>query len=185
MKRNYLLSLIMIISIGFLFSGCLKPKTPEQIIQGSSDKLLTKNIMKFLKDKKYSISYYPNFIKIDQYISGEKGHTDPDEFVAMQEYLKNYDSSNDEISKIFLETAKQRNNTVRTYKNFLNSKIAKRYFSSYDIKYKKLYSDLDIAFIEYDKNNRIKTILVRGHAFEDGLGTTHDRYSMFIFGNQA
>jgi len=183
--KNNILKLILVIAIGVLFTGCLEPKTPAYILQHSSDKLLTKNIMNSLKDKKYSIKYLNDFIEIDQYISEEKGHTDPNEFDAIREYLYNYDSSNDEISKVFLQTARERNNTVRTYKNKLNSKIAKRYFSSYDRQYKKLYSDLDIAFIEYDKNNRIKTVLVRGHAFEDTLGTSHDRYSMLIFGREA
>jgi hypothetical protein len=181
------LKILTVAFIGFFVVGCAmpKPKTQAELISASSDKLLTKNISESLKDEKYRISYDNNLIRVTQYISGEKGHMDGHMNEALSDYYKIYDSSRDKITQVFLDTAKQRGNTVKLYKKQLNNYIAQNFFSNYDKQYKQCYGEADVAFIEFDKSNRIFSLLARGHTFEKGLALMHHRYSLYIFGTKA
>lgn len=184
--RNLIKSMYFLLVILFL-AGCAlpQPKTPEQIVQASLYAGATKNVMEKLKDKKYSVDYIENRIVIQQYISGEKGGTDQSIDVAISAYNSRYDASNDEISAVFIESAKQRGSIVKMYKKSVNLALVKVIPMPWDITNYPSRGDIDVAFVEYDKNNRIASVLVRAHAFPKSLGVLDYRYSIIAFGNIA
>lgn len=173
--------------VALFVTGCAlpQPKTPEQIVQASSYPGVTKNAMEKLKDKKYSIDYIENRIVIQQYISGEKGSTDQSIDTAINAYNSKYDASDDEISAVFIESAKQRGNMVKMYKKSVNLALVKVTPMPWDITNYPSKGDIDVAFVEYDKNNRISSVLLRAHAFPKTLGVLDYRYSIIAFGNIA
>ena len=184
--RNLIKSMYFL-SIVLFLAGCAlpQPKTPEQIVQASLYPEATKNVMEKLKDKKYSVDYIENRIVIQQYISGEKGGTDQSIDVAISAYNLRYDASNDEISAVFIESAKQRGNIVKMYKKSVNLALVKVMPMPWDITNYPSRGDIDVAFVEYDKNNRIASVLVRAHAFPKSLGVLDYRYSIIAFGDIA
>ncbi len=184
--RNLIKSMYFL-SIVLFLAGCAlpQPKTPEQIVQASLYPEATKNVMEKLKDKKYSVDYIENRIVIQQYISGEKGGTDQSIDVAISAYNLRYDASNDEISAVFIESAKQRGNIVKMYKKSVNLALVKVMPMPWDITNYPSRGDIDVAFVEYDKSNRIASVLVRAHAFPKSLGVLDYRYSIIAFGNIA
>ncbi|WP_456470808.1 hypothetical protein [Caminibacter sp.] len=187
--------------VGFLFitilmllmNGCanlnmsdlFKPPTPEEIIKNSKDPYLTKGFLDYFKNKKLnnvSIVYRSNYIKIQDYISGQQGHVNMNITSAINEYLNRY-SNNDYISKLYIKLANERGNTVKMYKTFVTQKIAKLlpiYGTDYQGVYAKL--NLDNCYIEYDKNGLMKSILIRTHFFPKNFGTMHYRDNWIIFG---
>lgn len=175
-------------AITLLLTGCVQmpqPKTPEQIVQESSYQEVTRNVISKIVDKKYSKSYFQNAVVIEQYISGEKGQVDGSINEARNEYLNRYDSSNDEISKVFIESAKQRGNTVKMYKSSVNTEIIKYIPSSilpYRVNGNPMSANDDNAFVEYNQDNRIVSVLVRLHTYPKSLGTMHYRYSIIAYG---
>ncbi len=182
------LAKVVCFSLVTLFvTGCAlpQPKTPEQIVQASSYPEVTKNVMENLKDKKYSIDYMENRVVIQQYISGEKGSTDQSIDAAISAYTAKYDASNDQISTVFIDTAKQKGNIVKMYKKSVNLALVRVTPMPWDITNYPSKGDIDVAFIEYDKNNRIVSVLIRAHAFPKTLGVLDYRYSIIAFGNLA
>jgi hypothetical protein len=182
----------IVTSLGFLLSflllvGCAEPMKPEQQIAQSKDKQMMKAFLKpgILSEKEELYKYRsPDKIlfrnELQTVVSGTSR--------ATSSYLSNYDSSRDKIASIYIKTAKARGHIVKMYKNFVNAKIAKlvRPGVYSDISIKKF--DLDPCFIEFDKNGRVVSALVRRHYFVSinnrGL-YSHDRDSIILFGKYA
>lgn len=186
MKKNFLnIALIGVLAIWF--AGCLEIKqpTPQEIVAGSMDKQITQTVIDNLKDKKYKIQYNTNRIVIEQYISGELGSTTGSPNEAVSVYLSKYDSSSDQISDTYIKMAKERGNTVKLYKNSVNLAIAGIMPMPFEVKNRISRTDIDNAFVEYDKNNRAVSALIRVHTMAKSLGYTHYRHSILVFDNLA
>lgn len=187
MKKVLIVGLVGL-SVAVGFTGCaaaFQPKTPAQIVSESSDEKITKNFVDNLNDKKYKKDYRKSYIKIEQYISGEKGHTDESVRHAVSEYY-DADSSSDNISRLYIKTANERGNTVKMYKNFVNKKLASNLpIFNYHYRENPKRLDLDVAFVEYTPDNSIKSVLVRTHYFYKSLGMMHYRHSVVAYGNLA
>jgi len=201
MKKTLLLNSLVATGLMLSISGCsgvdlsnlqkynpFKAPSPQEIIQSSEDPYLTKNFMEFFKQHKLSdtkVDYGKSYIKITEYISGQQGHVNDSASEAIREYENNYDNL-DQIAKYYIELAKKRGSTVKMYKTFVSSKIASLlpiYGSDYRDNYSKF--DLDNAFIEFDKNGMIKSILFRAHYFPRSIGTLHYRDTWIVFGKYA
>ena len=186
MKKNLLnAALASVLAIGL--TGCLEIKklTPQEIVAGSKDKQIAQAVIDNLKDKKYSINYNINRIIISQNISTETGSMShsPDE--AVSTYLSKYDSSTDQIANTYITMAKERGNTVKLYKNSVNLAIAEIMPMPWEVKNRISKANIDNTLVEYDKNNRSVSALIRVHTMSKSLGYIHDRFSMIVFDNLA
>lgn len=181
---GYIKKVLLPLALAFFITGCAvaQPKTPEQIIQASSYPEMTKSVMDMLKNKKYNIEYENDRILVLQNISREKGHIDRSISVAANEYLSLYDSSNDDISNAYINTAKQKGNVVKMYKTTTNLAIVKLLPMPWNVTNYPSKADLDVAFLEYDKNNRLVSALVRVHDYPTSIGIMNDRYSIIVYG---
>lgn len=182
--RSYMKKILFPLVLALFVTGCamVQPKTPEQIIQASSYPEMTKSVMDSLNNKKYKVDYENHRILILQDISGEKGHIDRSIGVASSEYLSLYDSSNDDISNAYIKTAKQKGNIVKMYKKTTNLAIIKLLPMPWNVTNYPSKADLDVAFLEYDKNNRLVSALVRVHDYPTSIGIMNDRYSIIVYG---
>ena len=169
------------------FTACEMPKppTPQEIVSRSADGHITKAIMDNIKDKKYTVDYNSNRIIIKQYISGELGSMSGSAREAISRYNSSYDSSNDKIAQTYIEMAKNRGSTIKMYKQGMNLKIASIMPMNWDINNEPSYGNLDNALVEYDKNNRIKSTLIRVHTVSKYIGWIQYRFSMIMYGNLA
>jgi len=188
MNKWYNLLIVAIMGLS-LMNGCGEPQTPEQLVAKSSDKAMMRAFSKpgILGKSEYLQGYSPSdLIRIRTSI----GNSHYGIGSARESYSSKYDSSRDKIAREYIKVAKARGNTVKLYKNFINNQIAPKIVhpflengnSSVIPKY-----DLDPALIEFDKNGRIISILVRRHYFTPiGHGfVAQQRDSIIVLGNTA
>ncbi|KEA46682.1 hypothetical protein [Campylobacter mucosalis] len=179
MKKLYFLLIFAL-----LFGGCLQPITPEQQISSSSYPSITKHFLD--QNITTKSSYYNNRIIFDEFMSDIFGGASLNISGAVNHYLSNYDSSNDKIAKAFIAHAKAKNHDVKMYKTTLNQTMAGYLPMISEIKsmYKSL-ANLDNAFVEFDENNRILSVLVRVHYYSDVFGINDHLVSFIAFGELA
>jgi len=188
MNKWYNLLIVAVIGLG-LINGCGEPQTPEQLIAKSSDKAMMKAFSKpgVAGKSEHFIDYSPSdLIRMRTSI----GNSHYGMGSARGSYSSKYDASRDKIAQEYIKVAKARGNTVKLYKTFINNQIARKIVhpflengnSAVIPKY-----DLDPALIEFDKNGRIVSMLVRRHYFTPiGHGfVAQQRDSIIILGNTA
>lgn len=181
------------IFIASLFSGCVMPD-PEQLLAQSTDRQMAQAFLGSTKVSKYerinSFASTPDMVVMENYISDEKGHIDIDIADAVNEYSSSFDSSTDLIAQRYIKVAKSRGSMVKMYKTSVNTAISRVIPNSNKMNnspYRRY--DLDPAFIEFDKDGKIKSILIRKHVFSSvrmfgGIRWLHHRDSQIIYGNK-
>jgi len=188
MKNSLVLVLLLTSIVIDLMGECIEPPsplTPLETVNGSADSHITKSIMDNITDKKYKINYMSNRVVIKQYISGELGSISNSAGEAISNYRLSYDASTDKIAQTYSAIAKKRGHIVKIYKQNMNLKIAKIVPMTLEINSEPSYMNLDNALVEYDKNNRIKSALIRVHTISNYVGWIQYRYSMIVYGNLA
>lgn len=192
MKKLQLLTMSILI-LGAL-SGCLQAPTPTKLIEQSSDKQMMSAFAKegVLSKNEWLEKFFidADNIYIKNFISGTKGHGDVGVKNAIDEYANLFDSSKDEIATLYIATAKSRGNTVKMYKTFVNADIGKMTPHLYEIRQSPIWRfNLDPAFIEFDKNGRIVSTLIRKHGFKPNSlvedGYLQYRSSQIVLGKEA
>lgn len=180
--------------VASLFSGCVMPD-PQQLLAQSTDKQMAQAFLGSDRVSKYeeidSYSSTPDIIVLENYISEEKGHIDVNIADAVNEYSSSFDSSTDPVAQRYMKVAKSRGSIVKMYKTSVNAAIAKVVPNSNYMNnspYRRY--DLDPAFIEYDKDGKIKSFLIRKHVFRSvrmfgGIRWMHYRYSQIVYGNRT
>ncbi len=188
MNKWYNLLIVAIMGLS-LMNGCGEPQTPEQLVAQSSDKAMMRAFSKpgILGKSEYLQSYSPSdLIRMRTSI----GNSHYGMGNARGSYASKYDSSRDKIAQEYIKVAKSRGNTVKLYKNSINNQIAPKivhpFLENGNSAVMPRY-DLDPALIEFDKNGRIVSILVRRHYFTSiGNGfVAQDRDTIVILGNTA
>ena len=181
MKKWFKLFIASVAIIG-LVNGCVEPKTPEQMIASSADKKMMSAFVKnksklkgeYLSGNSYNINLRNNIETVPFSLNRHIGS-----------YASKYDASRDTIARLYIKTAKSRGNKVKLYKTSVNSAMARLApQGSYASISLKRY-DLDPALIEFDKNGRIKSALVRRHYFpylHNKSARAHDRDSIILIG---
>jgi len=188
MKNSLGLMLLLISIVIELMGECIEPPsplTPLETLNGSADSYITKSIMDNIIDKKYKINYMPDMVVIKQYISGELGSMSNSAREAVSNYSLSYDASTDKIAQTYSALAKKRGHTVKIYKQNMNLKIAKIMPMTLEINNEPSYMNLDKALVEYEKNNRIKSALIRVHTISNYVGWIQYRYTIIIYGSLA
>jgi hypothetical protein len=189
MNKWYKLLIASVMALS-LMNGCAEPKTPAQLVAQSSDKEMMKAFSKLevLEDSEFLSEYSPaDIIRIRM---PSVGNVHPSMATALSRYSSKYNSSTDKKARAYVKVAKARGNTVKLYKNFINNKIASKIvhpFMERGSKHKTPIYNLDPALIEFDKNGRIISILVRRHyitPFTHGV-VSQDRDTIVILGNTA
>jgi len=163
-------------------TACGKPRTPEQMIASSADKQMMSTFIKndsklkkeYLSKNRYNINLRNNIETVPFSLGRHIGS-----------YSSKYDASRDTIARLYIKTAKARGNKVKLYKTSVNNAIARLapQGSYADISLKRY--DLDPALLEFDKQGRIKSALVRRHYFpylHNKSARAHDRDSIVLIG---
>lgn len=177
---------ILAFSLALLLSGCLEPRTPDEIVSQSPYPSLTKDVISNVtkRDGFYS-DYFSEYIEISHNLDGDAYFGYSVDQVIFH-YEKQYDSNNDLVVQTYIKNAKNNANTIKVYKSLLAKDLVRimplpRITSKNSYKY-----DLDNIFIEFDKNNRIVSALMKVHViFHGSQGKTHSLYSMIYFGSLA
>lgn len=181
-----IIKFILVFILAMSLSGCLEPRTPEQIISLSPYPSLTKEIINNVtRQNGFYNNYFSNYIEISHTLRGDAsfGFT-VDEVIF--HHLKEYDLSSDLVFQAYVKNAKNNKNIIKTYK-FLLAKDLAKIMPLPRITNKNSYKfDLDNVFIEFDKNNKIISALMKVHViFHGSQGKTHYLYSMIYFGMLA
>ena len=104
---------------------------------------------------------------------------------ALSEYGEK-DSSKDAFADAYIKTAKGRGNTVRLYNYSINQKVRSLYKIDRPLPNGTNVTNIDNALAEYDKNNRLVTIMVRSHMFSPPLGLfSNQNYTTVYTGQKA
>lgn len=186
--KNVLVLVVFLVSIVIELSGCREPADPltaQERLNNSADAFITKAVMDSITEERYKIDYRSNIILIKQYISEELGSISSSLKEVILSYGSLYDASTDKIARTYIAMAKERGHLVKTYKPSMNLKIIKVVPITLDINNKSSYTNLDKALVEYDKNNRIKSVLIRVHTISKYVGWMHYRYSIVMYGDLA
>lgn len=176
-------SVVALIATVFMI-GCAS-NTPEMRAEKSEDKAMTAAFSKNLPKNEEMNQFIakPDQIILNNYIDKEVG-TSLSLREAVANYISHFDSSRDEIAKRYINVAKSRGNTVKMYNAKVNDFISRNTPSTAKLNYKGMKKyNLDNAFIEFDKNGIIVSMLVRKHVYPTiGQATSNYRVSQILFG---
>ena|GEM_PF-2764692 len=125
-----------------------------------------------------------NYICIKQRLKNLIGSLD-----AAENYMAGYayDSDGDPLAKKYVETAKARGNTVRSYKPAVNQLIAKKFYSpatSTPMPNTRTWAGRDRALIEFDKEGRIVSFMSRIVQASRNIGSVVQQYTSIYLGPQ-
>lgn len=109
--------------------------------------------------------------------------------VMQQMASYDYDGASDTPAQIYVSTAKKRGNSIRLYKPAMAAHINRTLgvpFQHFPATAKTLASvewyDLDNPLVEYDRNGRIVSVMVRAHQMFAGVGADVIMYTSIHFG---
>jgi len=138
-----------------------KKETSEELSKKLDDNNFINNLKKqgLFDDKSCRIKVYNKTIHIKKQIVD---YYHPQSQNAVDYYLT-LDNLNDKIAMAFKQTAKERGNIVKIYKNKVNQAILKFTvgISQPHDRYSKNISNLDFSMIEYDKNGNKVSVFIR------------------------
>ena len=100
---------------------------------------------------------------------------------AMSRYV--YDSEGDQLSKAYIEVASKRGNRVKVFRPSLTKIINSIFKQPFDhMQQSAEWYDRDVSLVEYDKQNRPISILVRAHQAQTTVGVNSYMYATIFFG---
>lgn len=184
---NKVIKLTIAVVISILMLGCAS-NTPEMRAEQSQDKMMS-NAFSSNLPRHEEINRFisePDEIAINHYIDREVG-TGKSVNESIRKYRAYTDSSKDELSKRYIKVAKSRGNTVKMYNARVNEFLGK----ITPLTAKLLYDgprkyDEDNAFIEFDKNGRIVSMMIRKHIYPRiGNFVSNYRVTHILFGKWA
>jgi len=189
MKKKYKLYVAAGVS-AILLSGCQIGPTPDELLTNATDQQMARGFIgntQLGKEQTLEVFKTENNMIVFENEDSSKYYSINQ---PTQQYINSSDSANDEIAKNFIKIAKSRGGTVKLYKTSVNNAISSLIPVSSSMYAGKIYNfNLDPALIEFDKNGRVKSMLVRKHGFAEisGFGTfyKHHIYSYIVFGNMA
>ena len=176
-----IISMFSLAVLSFVLVGCFQPKTPEQIIAESKNPSLAKSYLAIRDLPHRYVEFNEDFIRVQDYISSIKGSIDDSVRSAQGAYLGNFDSSDDDIAKTFINNAKANGNSVKMYKRDVNAIMSSSLPKTWKLANLDSAYNLDNAFIEYDKDGRMVAVLARMHYYGKSLGYSNTRISFVGF----
>lgn len=177
--KNKLLNIIGLGLAAILFTGCDAefnsflgiPNTKEEMISMNDDKELTQALSVIMDQKKDqsldrvytmgSVEYGKITVRAFNFVRFKDGY-DRDSIRGNLSYLL----ENSLLSKIFIENATKRGNKVKAYTGKINSQIAlmdSKFVAPMPSSNMTLMTSQSPIFIEFDKSNRIISVLTHYH----------------------
>lgn len=157
---------ISVIISTLLLTSCIStgPKTPADFISLQSDKKISTAFSKYMgRDDDYYFRSKKNGFSLEKTHIGFTG-SNINRSTAIQ-YIKNLKLDNDELARLYKEVLTSRNSYYTVYQGEMNKKIYEQIsggrLSSGNGSLERYYFDLTPAIIEYDENNRMKSVLLR------------------------
>jgi len=169
-----------------ILSACVPTKEEkfarnQSRANASEDPVMVNAILGISKNSKYKANIGARHISLKIYNNLYENQISG----AVNSYRKN-DSSNDQVAKTYIATAKKRGNRVAMYNSKVNKAILSLYNQGTRLKGDVWYYDLDNALVEYDKKNRIVSALVRINEFMIPIGNVlHEQRSNFYLSSDA
>lgn len=177
--------LIGLVAVMIAFSGCVQPQTPEMKIAQSQYKAMTKAFLAKLPKYEELYRTKSDQIVLKYYVDQSMGSNTPGVRAGINRYVAHFDSSTDHVAKRYIKVAKKRGHKVKMYNANVNRVIAR--MTPKPFYYRGVWrSNLDNAFIEFNKQGRIVSVLVRKHLYNTmGFITSDYRSSQILFGRWA
>jgi len=187
MDIKQLLKLGMVSLIAFQLSACIPTKEErlaqnKSIARASDDPALSHALLAFAKNhKKYKAELHKQLVTIGIYNNLYENQISS----AINSYQQK-DSTKDAVAKTYIVTAKKRGHRVAMYNAAINKMILSIFNQGRPLRGEVYQYALDNALIEYDKNSRMVSVLVRLNSFMIPIGNVlHEQNSRFYLSGLA